>query len=140
MDDNPMRAKSVAADEQYRLVMECRSSSLTDYQWCLEHDIKPGTFYNWVKHLRQKGYVIIPSAARNQNPVKQEMVEISIQKASNPILEMEVVSEPLPGSASISSEIPVIELLLLGAAVRIPQGTDADFLEQVLRTVRRTLC
>lgn len=44
-----MRANAVAADEQYRLIMECRASGLTDYQWCLEHDIKPGTFYNWVK-------------------------------------------------------------------------------------------
>lgn len=135
-----MRAKPIAADEQYRLVMECRSSGLTDYQWCLEHDIKPGTFYNWVKHLRQKGCVIIPPAARSQNPVKQEIVEISIQRASDPILEMEAVSEPFSGSASVSSEIPVIELLLSGAAVRIPQGTDADFLKQVLQTVRRVLC
>lgn len=120
--------------------MECRSSGLTDYQWCLEHDIKPGTFYNWGKYLRQKGCVIIPPAARNQNPVKQEIVEISIQRASDPILEMEAVSESFSGSASVSSEIPVIELLLSGAAVRIPQGTDADFLKQVLQTIRRVLC
>ena len=50
-----MRAKPVNADEQYRLIMECRASGLTDYQWCIEHGIKPGTFYNWVKRLRQKG-------------------------------------------------------------------------------------
>lgn len=135
-----MRAKPVAADKQYRLVMECRSSGLTDYQWCLEHDIKPGTFYNWAKHLRQKGCVIIPPAARSQNPVKQEIVEISIQRASDPILEVEAVFGPFSGSASIFSEIPVIELLLSGATVRIPQGTDADFLKQVLQTVRRVLC
>ena len=34
--------------------MECRQSGLTDHQWCVEHDIKPGTFYNWVKRLCQK--------------------------------------------------------------------------------------
>lgn len=37
------------AEEQYRLTMECRQSGLTDHQWCEEHDIKPSTFYNWVK-------------------------------------------------------------------------------------------
>ena len=52
-----MRSKRIPAKEQYRLIMECRQSGLTDHQWCVEHDIKPGTFYNWVKRLRQKGCV-----------------------------------------------------------------------------------
>ncbi|WP_418700229.1 IS66 family insertion sequence element accessory protein TnpA, partial [Barnesiella intestinihominis] len=34
--------------------MECRQSGLTDHQWCVEHDIKPGTFYNWVKGCVRK--------------------------------------------------------------------------------------
>ena len=52
-----MRSKRIPVEEQYRLIMECRQSGLTDHQWCMEHDIKPGTFYNWVKRLRQKGCV-----------------------------------------------------------------------------------
>ena len=52
-----MRSKRIPAEEQYRLIMECRQSELTDHQWCVEHDIKPGTFYNWVKRLRQKDCV-----------------------------------------------------------------------------------
>ena len=36
-----MRAKLVPVNEQYRLIMECRASGMTDYQWCVEHDIKP---------------------------------------------------------------------------------------------------
>ena len=55
-----MRSKRIPAEEQYRLIMECRQSGLTDHQWCVEHDIKPGTFYNWVKRLRQKGCVDLP--------------------------------------------------------------------------------
>lgn len=51
-----MPAKPVKAKEQYRLVMECRSSGLTDHQWCREKGICPGTFYGWVRRLRQKGY------------------------------------------------------------------------------------
>lgn len=26
-------------------IMDCRSSGLSDLQWCKEHDIKPPTFY-----------------------------------------------------------------------------------------------
>ena len=55
-----MRATRIPADEQYRLIMECRASGLTDHEWCLQNDIKPGTFYNWVKRLRQKGCTEIP--------------------------------------------------------------------------------
>ena len=50
-----MRAKPIPMEEQYKLVLECRQSGLSDYHWCLEHDIKPGTFYNWVKRLRKAG-------------------------------------------------------------------------------------
>ena len=37
-----MRSKRIPVEEQYRLIMECRQSGLTDHQWCVEHDIKPG--------------------------------------------------------------------------------------------------
>ena len=57
-----MRSKRIPAEEQYRLIMECRQSGLTDHQWCVEHDIKPGTFYNWVKRLRQKGCMDLPAS------------------------------------------------------------------------------
>lgn len=135
-----MRAKSVTADEQYRLIMECRSSGLTNYQWCLEHNIKPGTFYNWVKRLRQKGGSDIPSAVHGRNPMKQEIVKINFQEPSAPRLEAESISESIPHSASVLSGIPVIELFMSGVTIRIPQGTDARFLEQALRTLGRTLC
>lgn len=36
-----MRSKRIPAEEQYRLIMECRQSGLTDHQWYVEHDIKP---------------------------------------------------------------------------------------------------
>ena len=53
-----MNTQRRTADEQYQLIMECRNSGLSDYQWCTEHDINPGTFYNWVKRLRKKHAMI----------------------------------------------------------------------------------
>ena len=58
-----MRAKPIPIEKQYQLVLECRQSGLSDYNWCLEHDIKPGTFYNWVKRLRKAGTYAIPKPA-----------------------------------------------------------------------------
>lgn len=73
-----MRSKRIPAEEQYRLIMECRQSGLTDHQWCVEHDIKPGTFYNWVKRLRQKDCVDLPaSTGRNYRALEsQEVVKV----------------------------------------------------------------
>lgn len=73
--------------EQYKLVLECRQSGLSDYHWCLEHDIKPGTFYNWVKRLRKAGTYTIPAPAGRdtytamprQDIVKVELVEESVK-------------------------------------------------------------
>ena len=135
-----MRAKPVNADEQYRLIMECRSSGLTDYQWCLEHNIKPGTFYNWVKRLRQRDCGGIPSSVGGRISGKQEVVKIDFQKPSASVAESEAVSGYFPYPTSTLSEIPVIELVVSGTTVRIPQGTDTAFLEQVLCVLGRALC
>jgi transposase-like protein len=53
---------------------------MTDYQWCTEHGIKPGTFYNWVKRLRKSGCTDIPAAVRHCRPDRQEIVKISFDK------------------------------------------------------------
>ena len=58
-----MFSAKVSAEEQNKLIMECRQSGLSDQQWCLNRDIKPGTFYNWVKRLRQRGGYDIPAPA-----------------------------------------------------------------------------
>lgn len=34
-----MKTQRRTTDEQYQLIMECRSSGLSDYQWCTEHNI-----------------------------------------------------------------------------------------------------
>ncbi len=71
-----MRSKRIPAEEKYRLIMECRQSGLTDHQWCMEHDIKLGTFYNWVKRLSQKGCVDLPASTvcSYRMPESQEVV------------------------------------------------------------------
>ena len=34
-----MKTQRRTADEQYQLIMECRSSGLSEYQWCTEHNM-----------------------------------------------------------------------------------------------------
>lgn len=76
-----MNTRSLTPEQRFELVMECRSSGLSDYQWCREHDINPGTFYNWIARFRKKGYPNIPEPAGRttvHKAIKQEVVKIDV--------------------------------------------------------------
>ena len=118
-----MRSKRIPAEEQYRLIMECRQSGLTDHQWCVEHDIKPGTFYNWVKRLRQKGCVDLPASTGRtyRAPEGQEVVRVEFHDTDLSVAE--------PMKLSVGS-----------FHLTIPNGTDPQLLAQTLRIVKELGC
>ena len=123
-----MRSKRIPAEEQYRLIMECRQSGLTDHQWCVEHDIKPGTFYNWVKRLRQKGCVDLPASTGRtyRAPESQEVVRVKFHD-----------TDPIPYEQSLN----VIPAATVGSFhLTIPNGTDPQLLAQTLRIVKELEC
>ena len=75
-----MRTKGVNKEQQLKYILECRNSGLTDYQWCQEHGIHPGTFYNWVSKLKKAGYADIPDpiSRLNKIPIKHEIVKLEV--------------------------------------------------------------
>ena len=85
-----MQTERRTADEQYRLIMECRSSGLSDFQWCNEHGIKPGTFYNWVKRLRKKScYEIPPATGRGGYKPSEQQDVVKLEIVDQPVLHEE---------------------------------------------------
>ena len=76
MEDNIMantRKSRVPKEEQLKLINECRTSGMTDIDWCREHGIAVSTFYYWVKQLRKEAaqipapaYVILRIPAPNR--------------------------------------------------------------------------
>ena len=76
-----MNPNGVRKPEQIKLIIECRQSGLSDYQWCQKQGINPGTFYNWVSKLRKAGYTIpdseskISEVSASQEVVKLDLVE-----------------------------------------------------------------
>ena len=140
-----MRAQPVKPEEQYRLIMECRSSGLTDYQWCMAHGIKPGTFYNWVKRLRKSGCADIPEASRLKASLqRQEIVKIELTQPSE--VAIPETSAAAPGATGFSSQVipdpnpPVLEVLLPGGRLRIPNGTDTALLRQAFLMLEGLPC
>ena len=64
-------------DEHWlNLITQCRSSGLTDRQWCIENGIPVSTFYYHVRALRKKACEVpeaVDAAAQ-----KQEVVQIPL--------------------------------------------------------------
>lgn len=131
-----MRKPRIPAQEQYQLIMQCRQSGLSDHQWCLEHDIHPGTFYNWVRRLRQHPDLIIPERTepRNGSELRQEVVKVDLT-AANPLSPCQ---ETYPSSFCGTSD--AMELSFRGITLRIPNGTDPQLLSHLLSAVKELPC
>ena len=125
----------VSADQQLQLIMECRNSGLSDYQWCKEHGIHPGTFYNWVSRLRRKACCEIPESISKAEPSPtpaQEVVRLNVHSKA---------ADPEPASPTCIADISAsIEISLGNATIRIANGTDLAILDRILSLVKGTGC
>lgn len=127
------------ADQQYQLIIECRSNGLTDYQWCKEYGIHPGTFYNWVSRLKKKaGYNIpdsvsidelIPSAA-------QEVARIDLGSQMESIPGRCLSATPIQNTPEQQTSLAArIEISLGWETIRIANGTDPAMLDWILNLI-----
>ena len=92
----------VCKDDQIKLIMECRQSGHSDYQWCEKNGIHPGNFYNWVSKLRKSGYTFPePASKSNALPNIQEVVKVDLIPSGNSesSLLIEQNEPAVPGSA-----------------------------------------
>ena len=126
-----MERKPVRKDEQIKLIMECRQSGLSDYQWCNQQGIKPGTFYNWVSKLRKRGYTFPDSQSKSVGtPVVQEIVKLDVvnQDVSNPIIGQNACHLPLNKKHDLAAEIVVGNITL-----RLYNGADQNLIQSTMQ-------
>ena len=127
-----MRAKRVSRDEQFNLIMECRGSGLSDYQWCMANDILPGTFYMWISRLRKAGYTIPDSTARQKAiPVIQEVVKLPVvdSETEEDMIVMQNANDPTTAPRA------AVEIELDGMTIRILNNADTEMIRSVLQIV-----
>ena len=131
-----MRAKRISSDEQLKLIMECRQSGLSDYQWCQVNEINPGTFYNWISRLRKKRMAIPVSAATTEPTAAglQEVVKVDLIPGHEFMPGRSIPNDCLiHDPAAMAQREPVAEILLGNSTIRFFQGADRDLVEVTLR-------
>ena len=113
-------------DEHWlNLIPQCRSSGLTDRQWCIKNGIPVSTFYYHVRTLRKKACEV-PEAV-DAVAQKQEVVQI-------PLWEME--QHP---SDTTALHTPSICLEMQGIRIEIHEQAGADVIRNTLLALRQ-LC
>lgn len=133
-----MRAKRRTEQEQYDMIMECRQSGLSDHQWCLEHDINPWTFYNWVRRFRKQACEFPAPAGKDRfQAVHQEVVKMEII----PDHPSDFFEQPsMEDSAEITKPVAAMELQIGKAVLRISNQTDPRLLEQTVKLLGAFSC
>lgn len=136
-----MRSTRIPAQEQYRLIMECRQSGLTDHQWCVEHDIKPGIFYNWVKRLHEKGCTDLPAVTGRsfETAEKQEVVKVDFKNLDN-FHHSESTSCDISSCSISVPDLPAMKHSIDKYILTIPNGTDPHLLAQTIRVMKELEC
>ena len=122
----------VPADQQFQLIMECRNSGLSDYQWCKKHGIHPRTFYNWVSRWRKTAADQIPAANYGHLEVprpKQDVVPIDIVPERFPVQHTPYLDNP-----------HTLEIILGSATIRVTNETDPQLLSRTLQILKGSLC
>ena len=131
------RKSRVPKEEQLKLINECRTSGMTDIDWCREHGIAVSTFYYWVKQLRKEAAQIpAPAYGHSENPrPKQDVVPIDI--VSDHLPEQHTASQMHQTNLDNSH---TIEVSMNDVTIRISNDADPVLLTKTFRLIRETSC
>lgn len=138
------KAQRRSAEEQFQLITECRSSGLSDYQWCTEHGINPGTFYNWVKRLRQKACYDVPQATCRGSfkaSASQEVVPVEIISAPQKEIQSSVISSTdKPNAGCTDGAVYSIRISYHDVKIDLSNDVNPDLLSRILISLGTSLC
>lgn len=141
-----MRERPRTTREWLALITQCRSSGLTDKEWCEQYGVNMSTFYNAINRLRKKACEI-PDRETLQPVIdftaKQDVVAINVvpdihncgQALSAPGREQMALSDK-----SKTGNTYAMELVSGSRILRIGNEVNPTLLETVLRMMGEGSC
>lgn len=122
--------KRVCKEDQIKLIMECRQSGLSDYQWCEQNGIHPGTFYNWVSKLKKRGYTLPDTQKNSEMKLEiQEVVKVDLIDSVSEV-EQNVSLQIQPSTSYLAAELQIGNITL-----RLFNGADENLIQNTLRCI-----
>lgn len=135
-------------EQRLKMIMECRQSGLTDCQWCKQNGIPAGTFYGWVKRLKEKGVTLPVATGRSTAPINNEIVKVDIiNSGSYELADTEPIL-PKPSNDVIIdrggyqpvADGSAIELSIYGATLKFSDSINPAILGKTLHLIKELSC
>lgn len=110
------------SDQQwFELIQQCRTSGLSDRQWCLQNGVSLSTFYYHIKALRKKACEI---------PVTSNTME-----QHQEVVPLDFTNEP-PTNISAASPVPAVRMSLNGILIDIMNQADESVIRHTIRALQ----
>lgn len=113
-----MTKRNYRTDEEWlSLIQECRSSGLTDKQWCEAHQICPSNFYYQIRRFRKRACEIPESQSKTPlTAQKQEVVQVTFEQPAVSEPPQSCLSEDTTADAAILVQINGFQVGITNAA------------------------
>ena len=113
-----MIKRKYRTDEEWlSLIQECRSSGLTDKQWCEAHQICPSNFYYQIQKFRKRACEIPESHSKTTlTAQKQEVVQVTIEQPAVSEHPQSCLSKDAKADAAILVQINGFQIGITNAA------------------------
>lgn len=127
--------KPLMSDDQWiKFLQECRSSGMSDKDWCIMHGIHPSTLYKVIKRLRKKSCEI-PDHEETTTSLKQEVALVASIDENGVItkpqsFETELPSDKntsmLPLTPSIPEQLETTVRIVMPSGVKVELSNSAN--------------
>ena len=108
--------------EWEEIIRECKTSGMSDHQWCMEHGISVSTFYRrlrWYRNVQPVNY--LPSMTKPAKPDHHAIVPLTILEDSS--------DHPGAGFACT----PAASIRVHGITIDLYQGAGPDMVQNLLQ-------
>ena len=125
--------KRYTDEEKLSLIKQCRSSGLSDYEWCRQNNISDSTFYYWIKKLRIQACECVPITTTCSSQ-KQEIVKVNIMPEKSLLHD---VTQKIDNNYNTC---PAIELSINDCTLKVYNNVNSTLLAQTINLLRGELC
>lgn len=126
-----MRSK-YSKQEKFDLIMKCRSSGLSDFQWCKRNGVSMSTFYGWTQQLKKSGFTLPePTDRESFSPAaKQDIVKLEL--VEDILLPTDAETRNTPVQSSIPNSCHTVEIEIGHAKIKISNDVKPTLLAQII--------